>query len=99
MYRLTDLGRKELEQWLGEPPRLAPPLHDELFVKVLVHDLVGSDAAGVAATVAAARHDVLAAIRSLSMRRDDEPRGSVTALLLDAAIGQLDATARWLDRT
>ena len=98
VYRLTDLGRKELERWLDEPPRLSPPLHDELFVKVLVQSFVGADAGRRAATVAAARHDVLGAIRSLSMRRDAEPAGSVTASLLDAAIGQLDATARWLER-
>ena len=67
-------------------------------MKVLDHELVRSDAGRLAATLAAARHDVLGAIRSLSMRRDAEPAGSVTGLLLDAAIGQLDATARWLER-
>lgn len=97
VYRLTAVGRKELERWLDEPARLAPPLHDEVFAKVLVHDLVSSNAETRAATIAAARHDLLGAMRSLGARLDDEPPGSVTGLLLGAAINRLAATADWLD--
>ncbi len=95
VYRITELGRKDLRTWLEAPTPLSPPLRDELFVKVLVHRLLDSD--GLAGTVAGARQDLLTALRSLGDRRDAEPPGSVTAALLDAAIGQLDATARWLD--
>jgi len=97
VYRLTAVGRKELERWLEEPTRLAPPLHDEIFVKVLVHDLVLSEAGPRVATITAARHDLLGAMRSLGARLDAEPAGSVTGLLLRAAIDRLAATADWLD--
>lgn len=95
VYELTALGEKELREWMDEPARLGPPLRDDLFVKLFVHSLLRSDTRSE--TLTAARSDVLGALRSLGERRDAEPTGSIAAMLLDAAIGQLDATARWLE--
>jgi DNA-binding PadR family transcriptional regulator len=96
VYRLTERGGKELDRWRGEAVALAPPLREQLYVKLLLHVLApGGD---VGDFVARTRRDVQAALAAVERRLTASPATDVTGLLLDAVSLNLQATLRWLDR-
>src|SRR6266536_3268968 len=65
VYELTELGRKALETWLGEPPDVPLPKSD-LLLKLVSASLVGApDAPDAQAVVGAHRQRCLQALRDL----------------------------------
>lgn len=94
VYELTELGGKELDEWLADDTSLVAPVRDDLHLKIVLAVRIGDPA--LPALIARHRRQVLAAIASLTRRRDDET-DTATRMVLDAALLQVDATSRWLD--
>src|SRR6266540_1577107 len=85
VYELTELGRKALETWLGEPPDVPLPKSD-LLLKLVSASLVGAH-----------RQRCLQALRDLDGAVADAAPGSVAALLAQGTGLHLQAELRWLD--
>src|SRR6266498_2197559 len=97
VYELTELGRKALETWLGEPPDVPLPKSD-LLLKLVSASLVGApDAPDAQAVVGAHRQRCLQALRDLDGAVADAAPGSVAALLAQGTGLHLQAELRWLD--
>ena len=94
VYELTQLGEKELAEWLEGDTALVAPVRDDLHLKVVMAARLRDPALG--SLIALHRRQVLGAIASLTRRRDEET-DLATRMVLDAALLQLDATSRWLD--
>lgn len=97
VYRLTEAGRDEVEQWLDtatDPPQLK----DEFFLKLVMAVLTGL--ADPARLVDRQRRIYLRHLRHLedlaSWGADDD--NPVEALLVEGAALHLQADLRWLDR-
>src|SRR6266540_3779398 len=76
VYELTELGRKALETWLGEPPDVPLPKSD-LLLKLVSASLVGApDAPDAQAVVGAHRQRCLQALRDLDGAVADAAPGS-----------------------
>src|SRR6266511_317347 len=94
VYELTELGRKALETWLGEPPDVPLPKSD-LLLKLVSASLVGApDAPDAQAVVGAHRQRCLQALRDLDGAVADAAPGSVAALLAQGTGLHLQAELR-----
>lgn len=93
-YSITDLGAREVEDWLRTPIEPEPHLQTLLFTKVVLSLILGRSARTYLDTQRAAH---LARMQQLTERR--RTAGSVEALLADHAIFHLDADLRWIDLT
>ena len=93
VYRLTEAGRRALEEWLGAPS--APTrLRDDFFMKlVLAHSMGLADPAGLIERQRAAY------LRSLGdLERVLGHADGTTALVVEGAALHLEADLKWLDR-
>jgi DNA-binding PadR family transcriptional regulator len=95
VYTITELGRKELDRWSGEP--VADPVHlrDELILKVLVQALLESD--DTQALVWGQRQRHVELLSELTALRDEPGQPRSTTLLLEAGIAHIEADLKWLD--
>jgi DNA-binding PadR family transcriptional regulator len=95
-YRITSVGRAELEQWLLPPVAGEGPPRDELVIKVLVAlQLPGVD---VTDLIQAHRQWVVEEMAIFTRLKANAGTDEVGLLLVaDAEIFRLDAIARWLD--
>jgi DNA-binding PadR family transcriptional regulator len=94
VYELTELGRKELEEWLSAPSDPAT-VKSEVVLK-----LIAARAAGAPVTrslVAEHRQRCLEALRRLDNDAATVPAGSVADLLVQGSALHLQAELRWLD--
>ncbi len=95
VYSITETGRDELNRWLHEPASDTIRLKDEFFIKLLVHQLVGSrDALPLIRKQVQIYMQKMAQLISL---RSDTTLDPATILLIDGAILHLEADLRWLE--
>ncbi len=93
-YTITQIGKHEVEAWLGEPIPAEPYLQTDLFVKVVLSLMLGRPA-----------EEFLDAQRAAHLRRMRELTGLkhqgnlVDALLADHGLFHLEADLRWIDLT
>jgi DNA-binding PadR family transcriptional regulator len=95
-YRITDVGSRELLDWLCTPPDLVPPPRDELVIKVLVAMQVPDT--DVHAILQVHRRHVVEVMQrytriKAAAAEDDVP----LALVADAELFRLEAIVHWLD--
>jgi DNA-binding PadR family transcriptional regulator len=95
VYSLTRAGREELERWLVEATTGSIRLKDEFFVKLLVHQLVGSD--GLLALIWKQRQVYMQTLAQLTALRADPSLEPTTGLLVEGAILHVEADLEWLD--
>ena len=95
VYSLTGAGQEELEHWLAEATAGSIRLKDEFFVKLLVHQLVGSD--GLSALIWKQRQVYMQTLAQLTALRADPALEPATVLLVEGAILHVEADLEWLD--
>jgi DNA-binding PadR family transcriptional regulator len=95
VYRLTNAGRRALEEWLGTAS--APTrLRDDFFMKlVFAHSLGLADPAGL---LARQRASYLRSLGELERVLADDGADRTTALVIEGAALHLEADLKWLDR-
>lgn len=97
-YRLTEAGRRRLEEWLDavEPP--VPYVAGALLAKVMVALFVaGPERAATYLTAQRAAH--VARLRELTAVKTAPGAALPAVIAADFAINHLDADLRWLDAT
>jgi DNA-binding PadR family transcriptional regulator len=95
VYRLTDAGRRALEEWLGvasAPTRL----RDDFFMKLVFAREIGL--ADPAELIARQRALYLGALRDLENVLADGDADATTSLVVEGAALHLEADLKWLDR-
>ena len=96
VFALTDVGREELDSWLGGVEAPAPHVANPLAVKATIALLVGSEAQALR-YLADQRAAHLERMRYYTKLKTD-PAASLTEILAaDYAIAHLDADLTWLD--
>jgi DNA-binding PadR family transcriptional regulator len=95
-YRITDLGRIELSDWLRTPPDLSLPPRDELVIKVLVATrMSGVDVHDI---IQVHRRAMVELMQQWTRLKEDETALDLGfALAVDAELFRLDSVIRWLD--
>jgi DNA-binding PadR family transcriptional regulator len=93
-YVITDVGKGEVEAWLGQPVEPEPHLQTVLFVKVVLALMLGRSAEGYLDTQRGAH---LQRMRQLTELK--RTGNAVDALLADHALFHLEADLRWIDLT
>lgn len=93
-YRITEVGRAELDEWL-HTPSADPPPRDELVIKVLVAAEVAD--ADVHEVIQSHRRRLVESMQQFT-RLKREATGDVgLALVVDAELFRLEGVVRWLD--
>jgi DNA-binding PadR family transcriptional regulator len=94
-YRLTEDGRREVEEWFATPrPREAPD-RDELVVKVTLALELDHDVTAVIDDQRRVTTEALQRHTRAKARSDEADLARLFAV--DATIAQIDAELRWLD--
>ena len=93
-YAITELGAREVEEWLRTPIEPEPHLQTLLFTKVVLSLLLGRSAGTYLDTQRAAHVERM---RQLTQVR--RTAGVVEALLADHGLFHLEADLRWIDLT
>ena len=93
-YELTELGRKALEGWLGEPAE-APIAKSDLLLRLVGASLAGAD---LYPLIGEHRQRCLQALHDLDLAAADSAPGTVADLLVQGTALHLQAELRWLDR-
>jgi DNA-binding PadR family transcriptional regulator len=95
VYRLTDAGRRALEEWMGTAS--APTrLRDDFFMKLVFAQAVGL--ADPAELIARQRDAYLRSLAELERVLAGGDADSTTALVVEGAALHLEADLKWLDR-
>ncbi|MGH2590476.1 MAG: PadR family transcriptional regulator [Actinomycetota bacterium] len=94
-YRLTKAGRRELDEWLGEPFVPQGGYRDELFLKIFAAARDGSER--LRRTIRAQRQAYLSELATLGELRGQHRDDPVVALLIEAAVLHTEANLRVLD--
>jgi DNA-binding PadR family transcriptional regulator len=98
VYALTDVGRKELREWLATPSGVDLNLRNETFLKLmLARRLRGADPIKVLAVERRASFERLHEVMEAKARAEQERASLQTLLLLDLAALRLEAFLKWLD--
>jgi DNA-binding PadR family transcriptional regulator len=95
VYSITEGGREELAHWLAEPADDTIRVKDEFFVKLLVHQLVGSN--GALALLWKQRQVNMRTLAQLTSLLSDPALDGATKLLIEGAILHVEADLKWLD--
>ena len=95
IYALTPRGHEALENWLAEPVEDTVPLKEGVFIKILVHRVLGGGDAD--ALIMRQRLVYLRTLAELSELRSDERLDPTTALLLEGAMLHVEADLKWLE--
>jgi DNA-binding PadR family transcriptional regulator len=100
VYRITEKGRRSLDDWLIQPPSTEPsPLRDELAIKLLF--LNASDIDQIRPLIRQQRSIYLQKLGELTRRRRQLERARVDArilpLVMDGAELRLKADLSWLE--
>src|SRR3954447_25873116 len=101
VYRLTDAGRRALEEGVGTargptPPRAPPRLRDDFFMKLVFAREIGL--AAPAELIARQRALYLGGLRDLENVLADGDADATTSLVVEGAALHLEADLKWLDR-
>ena len=95
VYRLTDAGRRALEEWLGTAS--APTrLRDDFFMKLTFARAIGI--AEPAEMIARQRTAYLRSLGELERVLAERAEDDTTLLVVEGAALHLEADLRWLDR-
>jgi DNA-binding PadR family transcriptional regulator len=96
VFRITQAGVDELNDWLRKPPDVSSPPRDELVIKVLVALRVpGVD---LVELVQSHRRHLIESMRHYTRLKEEADDADIGLLLVaDAEIFRLDAVVRWLD--
>ena len=95
VYRLTDAGRRALEEWLGTAS--APTrLRDDFFMKLTFASAIGI--ADPQELIARQRAAYLRSLGELERVLADGHEDETTILVVEGAALHLEADLRWLDR-
>jgi DNA-binding PadR family transcriptional regulator len=98
VYALTEIGRKELREWLATPSGMDLNLRNETFLKLmLARRLRGADPIKVIAVERRASFERLHEALAAKARAEQELASLQTVLLLDLAALRLEAFLKWLD--
>jgi len=97
VYEITEVGRKELADWLSDPVEPGNRLRDDFFVKLMVHQLSGINLA--AEMIANQRLVYLQWLGELTKAKARLPEDAppFSRLLLSYAIRHTKADLEWLD--
>jgi DNA-binding PadR family transcriptional regulator len=95
VYSITEDGRAELAHWLAEPADDTIRVKDEFFVKLLIHQLVGSSDA--LALLWKQRQVNMRTLAQLTSLLSDPALDGATKLLIEGAILHVEADLKWLD--
>jgi DNA-binding PadR family transcriptional regulator len=95
VYSTTEAGREELERWLAEPTTNTIRVKDEFFIKLLVHQLMGSNE--VMPLIWKQRQVYMQKMAQLTSLLSDSSLDPATKLLIEGAILHIDADLQWLD--
>jgi DNA-binding PadR family transcriptional regulator len=96
VYAITEAGSEELRRWLAEPASETIRLKDEFFIKLLVHQIVGStDGLALIWKQRQVNMQTLGQLTSLLGNPTLDP---ATALLIEGAILHIEADLKWLER-
>lgn len=100
VYRITEAGLAELEQWLARPPLKARPVRNELYVRLGL--LVDKDPARALALLESQRrvyHLQLAELTRAKIQaaRAQGPERLRREMMLDAALLHVEADLKWLE--
>ena len=93
-YSITELGAREVEEWLRAPIEPEPHLQTLLFTKVVLSLILGRSARTYLDTQRAAHMERMRELTELRRTAD-----SVEALLADHGLFHLEADLRWIDLT
>lgn len=93
-YSITELGSREVDEWLKTPIAPEPHLQTILFTKVVLSLILGRSARTYLDTQRAAH---LQRMHELTELR--RTAGSIEALLADHGLFHLEADLRWIDVT
>lgn len=93
-YSITEVGAREVKEWLMAPIEPEPHLQTLLFTKVVLSLVLGRP---VRAYLDTQRTAHMERMRQLTELR--RTAGSVEALLADHALFHLEADLRWIDLT
>jgi DNA-binding PadR family transcriptional regulator len=94
-YRITDVGRTEVDAWFDAPRPRDLPDRDELVVKLTLAVELGRDVVAVIEDQRRTTTEALQRHTRAKARSDEADLARLFAL--DSAIAQLDAELRWLD--
>ena len=93
-YAITEVGRHDVDTWLGEPIEPEPHLQTELFAKVVLSLMLGRSAE---LYLDAQRSAHLTRMRELTeLKRSG---AAIDGLLADHGLFHLEADLRWIDLT
>src|SRR5215470_3809055 len=93
-YAITELGTREVHEWLRTPIEPEPHLQTLLFTKVVLSLILGRSARTYLDTQRAAHLERMRQLTELRRSAD-----SVDALLADHGLFHLEADLRWIDLT
>src|SRR4029453_12373543 len=93
VYRLTDAGRRMLEDWI-QAPASGRRLKDEFFMKLIVPSSAGF--AGPAKLIEGQRREYLQSLRDLNGVLEANGKGPTAELLVEGAILHVKADLEWL---
>jgi DNA-binding PadR family transcriptional regulator len=97
VYALTEVGRRELKEWLATPSALDLDLRNETFLKLmLARRLRGADPLKV---IEVERRASFERLHEVAQAKARAPDGAAlhTQLQLDLAVLRLEAFLKWLD--
>ena len=96
-YRITHIGRAQLETWFATPVIPEGPPRDELTIKVLL--AVAAGEVDLTAILQRQRSASVAQLQAYTRRKAqaDPERDVPFLILLDALIFKIEAEIRWLD--
>jgi DNA-binding PadR family transcriptional regulator len=99
-YRLTEAGKRELENWLKTPVRQRRKLKDDFYLKLMVLTSVLDQPEQLHELLWQQRNVYLQYLRELedALTEAEEAGEVVIATLLDGAILHAEADLAWLDR-
>jgi DNA-binding PadR family transcriptional regulator len=98
VYALTDVGRKELREWLAMPSAMDLNLRNETYLKLmLARRLRGADPIKVLTVERRASFERLHEVMAAKAKAEQEDASLQTVLLLDLASLRLEAFLKWLD--
>ena len=95
VYRLTQIGEKELDRWVDVPVPGPIRMRDEVFLKVILNQEAGRG--DPLEFIWKQRQGHLDAMARLARMRAEPGMAEPTGLLLEGVMLRLEADLRWLD--
>jgi DNA-binding PadR family transcriptional regulator len=97
VYRITDIGRTQLNEWYQSPTGGEAPARDELALKVLL--AIAADGIDVSNVIQSQRRATLEQLQGYTRQKAvaDPVTDMAWTLLLDVFVLKAEAELRWLD--